>query len=41
VRYSRETTHLLAIFGKRERADLSAAERKGLARFACVIKEPS
>ena len=32
-------THLLAIYGKRQRADLSAMERRSLAAVAKLLKE--
>lgn len=36
-----EVTHLLAIFGKREKDDLSVDERKALRAFVAAIKEES
>lgn len=35
----RQVTHLVAIFGKREKADLSPAERKQVARLVASLKE--
>jgi len=32
-------THLVAIFGKREKADLSPAERKAVAALVRTLKE--
>lgn len=37
----RGVTHLVAIFGKREKADLSAAERKAVAALVKRLKEES
>ena len=34
-----EVTHLVAIFGKREKADLSPAERKAVAALVRTLKE--
>ena len=34
-----QVTHLLAIYGKRQQIDISAAERRALAAVAKVLKE--
>ena len=36
-----QVTHLLAIYGKRQQEDLSAAERRALAAIAKLLKEES
>jgi len=35
----RGVTHVLAIFGKREKADLSPAERRAIATIVEMLKE--